>query len=86
MALTENRDTTTMNHWPLFGRSLRSECKPIGGTANPHGVITCPCCRKFLTAKINAERDIAMGHRPDTQERRFHTGTADHYQAILDRT
>lgn len=73
------------NHWPLVGRSLRGECKPIGGTANPHEPITCPHCRAMIGRKIAAHTAEAARSKPGSQDERFFTGDAAHWQSVLDR-
>ena len=74
-----------INHLPLFGRSLRSECKPIGGTADPHAAITCPMCRAMLEAKVSAHSAQSSMGKPGGQEARFFAADAAHWQAVLDR-
>jgi hypothetical protein len=74
-----------INHLPLFGRSLRRECKPIGGTANPHGAITCPLCRAMLEAKVSAHSAESSRCKSGGQEARFFAADAANWQAVLDR-
>ena len=74
---------TTLNHWPLFGRNLRSECKPLGGTADPHAAITCPHCRAMLANKVAAHTETAA--KSNGSEKRFFNADAAHWQAVLDR-
>ena len=85
---THQRESTTMTaytHWPLFGRSLRSECKPLGGIAAPHGAITCPQCRAMLQNKVDAHMAEAAAHKAGTQEAKFFAADAASWQSVLDR-
>ena len=76
----------TLNHWPLFGRSLRSECKPLGGSADPHAAITCPHCRAMLQNKASAHFAEAARSKKGSQDEKFFSADAAHWQAVLDRT
>lgn len=75
--------TDKLNHWPLFGRNLRSECKPLGGTADPHAAITCQHCRDMLAKKVAAHSATASVSKGS--EKRFFSADAKHWQAVLDR-
>lgn len=73
---------TTLNHLPLFKSNLRSECKPLGGTADPHAAITCPHCRAMLASKVAAHTLTA--EKSNASERQFFAADAAHWQAVLD--